>query len=703
MNSVRKSPFLLFPLFWGLLLLACSGESQPSTSSKARPKGGVNAGGKSASPNVLLITIDTTRADHLGCYGHEGIQTPNMDGLAEEGVLFEEAFAVQPVTLPAHCSILTGKYPFRHGVRDNNIYELSSQNETLAEILAAKGYVTTAFVASYVLHHKFGLSQGFHFYNDRFVKPKQKGRLPVDRRASEVSFLASEWLKEMDNELATHSFFLWLHYYDPHADYSAPHPYNTAYGNPYDGEIAYLDDWLGFLFDELKKRGQWDDTMVVLVGDHGEGFGEHGENTHGLFIYRATTHVPLIMKFPRGKNAGQRVAARVSQVDIVPTILAELHLKGADVIDGRPLQPLILKKEKGHRDVYSEVFIPRTFHWSELTGVRAGNDFYVSAPNPELYDTLEDPGELKNRFGAEKIAAQSLQEKLDKMVNDAELIESESVVLSDEMAMRLEQLGYFIGSDGPVTSDREERLPDPKDRVDIFNGQQRANNLIEKGRVEEAVLKYEELVALDGNNPRFLMELANLYVNGGHFLKAEKLYQKAIGIDFKNARMHSLMGSMYQKWGKPKRAAAYFLTALEINPNDYNALFQLSVIHMKNEEFQVAKQRLKQVVALSGNAVAYNNLGYISIKVDHHFDEGIRYIKKAVKLAVNKAPFLFSLGIAYLENDRWQKAKQTLEQALKLVPDNWAYIEALEKVYRALGDERGIERLKHRHQVLLNQ
>ena len=200
-------------------------------------------------PNVLIITMDTTRADRIGCYGYDRILTPNIDSVAKDGVLFEEAFSVQPVTLPSHASIFTGKYPFHNGVRDNNIYRLAEDNVTLAEILMQKDYLTTAFLATYILHNRFGLQQGFNFYNDRFINPRQKGRLPVERRASEVSFLASEWLDAVKDELEKRPFFLWLHYYDPHAGYDPPHPYKTAYPDPYDGEIAYMDDWIGYFFD----------------------------------------------------------------------------------------------------------------------------------------------------------------------------------------------------------------------------------------------------------------------------------------------------------------------------------------------------------------------------------------------------------------------------------------------------------------------
>ena len=196
-------------------------------------------------PNVVIITMDTTRTDRIECYGYDKIKTPNIDAIAGEGVLFEEAFSVQPVTLPSHCSIFTGKYPYQHGVRDNNIYRLADDNLTLAEVLQQKNYLTTAFLASYILHKRFGLHQGFDFYNDRFINPRQKGRLPVERRASEISFLASEWLDVVSHELEKRPFFLWLHYYDPHATYDPPHPYKTAYPDQYDGEIAYMDDWIG--------------------------------------------------------------------------------------------------------------------------------------------------------------------------------------------------------------------------------------------------------------------------------------------------------------------------------------------------------------------------------------------------------------------------------------------------------------------------
>ena len=650
-------------------------------------------------PDILLITMDTTRADHLGCYGYADIQTPNIDSLAREGVLFEEAFSVQPVTLPAHCSIHTGVYPFRHGVRDNNIYELGSENETLAERLTERGYLTTAFVASYILNSRFGLNQGFHFYNDRFVKPKQKGRLPVDRRASEVSFLATEWLREMGDEIRQRPFFLWLHYYDPHADYHPPHPYNTAYGNAYDGEIAYTDDWLGFFFDELKKIGKWDNTLVVLVGDHGEGLGEHGENTHGMFIYRATTHVPLIIKFPRNLHEGKRIRQRVSQVDIVPTILETVGIKSSTPMDGRSLLPLMDGKETASRDTYSETYIPRSFHWSELKGLRRDDFFFVDAPLPEFYQTIEDENETENLYAPDNPRAKDAASALSAMTENVQNVTAKEVILSDELAARLEQLGYFIASGG-LPDKSEGELPDPKTRIKIFNSQQKANNLFDSGRLEEAKKQYEAILADDRNNPRLLMDLARLYSGMGDYGKAEKMYLRASMQDPGNGRLFSLLGAMYRKWGKSRKATDAFEKALELNPKDTISLFHLSLIAMEAKDWTTARDYLNLSIAIQPTPAALNNLGYILIRGMKQLEEGIRYLKKAVALASDKAPFLHSLGIALLDAGRSEEAITILRRAVEMVPDDPRYISALIRANMEGGSNTEAEKLKARLELL---
>lgn len=468
-------------IFWSILLFAGAGIVVFTTSNLF-----LGRGSPVLAPNVLVITVDTTRADHIGCYGNDQIQTPNINGLAKEGILFEEAFSVQPVTLPSHCNIFTGQYPFHHGVRDNNIYRLADENLTLAEVLSARGYLTTAFISSYILDRQFGLAQGFHYYNDRFIRPKQKGNLPVDRRASEISFLACEWLDTMEASLKTNPFFLWLHYYDPHADYNPPHPYKTAYADPYDGEIAYMDDWLGFLFDGLKKRGLWENTIIVLVADHGESLGEYGERTHSIFIYRLTTHVPLIIRYPGLKTHGVRIKERAPTVDIMPTILDLLDLEVEEKLDGVSLVSLAKARHKpSEREIYSEVFIPRGFNWSELKGVRKGGDFFIEAPRPEFYHIGQAGQAQGNLIDQEPDAAHELRSRLLSMLAGGDASRVEHVAINDEMVAKLKALGYFVGGGNtPVGDDPGTSLPDPKDKIGLFNSYQRANSLISRDALD---------------------------------------------------------------------------------------------------------------------------------------------------------------------------------------------------------------------------
>ena len=279
----------------------------------------------------------------------------------------------------------------------------------------------------------------------------------MDRRASEVSLLAADWLEEVDDDLENRPFFLWLHYYDPHADYDPPHPYKTAYPNPYDGEIAYMDDWIGYFFDELKKRGKWDNTIVVVVADHGEGLGDYGERTHGMFIYRPTTHVPLIVRYPDKLPSGARVAQRVSTVDITPTILGILGIESDVDFDGRNLGPLIDKTASfPNRSIYSEVFIPRSFNWSELKGIRKGDRFYIEGPRPELKPLLPGKNETGDLVESEPERVAEMKDLLAEILAEAKPAKIEKVTIDDNMVERLQALGYFVGGgqDEPAGSRR---------------------------------------------------------------------------------------------------------------------------------------------------------------------------------------------------------------------------------------------------------
>ncbi len=618
--------------------------------------------------NLLVITVDTTRADHLGCYGYKKIKTPNIDSLARDGVLFKEAFSVQPVTLPAHSSIFTGNYPYTHGVRDNNIYKLSKDNTTLAEVLRRDSYFTTAFVSSFILNNRFGLNQGFDFYNDRFAKPHRQGRLPVDRTAGEVAFLTGKWLDRFNDRFKKSPFFLWLHFYDPHAKYNPPEPYRSAYGNPYDGEIAYMDDWIGSIIEDLKKRDLFDNTMIVLVGDHGESLGEHGEKTHGMFIYRSTTRVPLIIKFPGQKYAGRKVLSRVSQVDIVPTVFSELNIDNHPKTDGSDLLPLIKGQEHGDRTVYSEVFIPRTFNWSELKGVRRGDYFYIDAPVPELYDISNGKFEKDNLVKIKPDIAARLKHELESRDTELKNIKSRTVDLDDATVKQLRALGYFTGTrDLTGNLKKSKRFDiDPKDMILIFNSQQVAASLMDNGKLEQATEAYELLVKKDSGNPRFLNDLAEIYFKLEEYGKAAKTALAAI--DAGGADKNSLLrlGDIYKKAHKYKDAESVYLKILDLSRDNYKALFNLSVVYIKQKRWTDAGMILNKALKISNSPDLYNNMGVVSIKGSGDYKTGIMYIKKAVELAEKKKLYFLSLASAYKNSGNLKMADKYIRKSQSL-------------------------------------
>jgi arylsulfatase A-like enzyme/Flp pilus assembly protein TadD len=634
----------------------------------------------------------------LGCYGNKGIQTPNIDALAKEGVLFENAYSVQPVTLPSHSSIHTGKYPFRHGVRDNNIYKLGDEHVTLAEVMAQQGYLTCAFVGSYILDHKFGLSQGFHFYNDKFIKPKQKGRLPVDRRASEVTMLATEWLEATKGELKARPFFLWLHYYDPHADYAPPEPYRSAYPDPYNGEIAYTDDWLGYFFDELRKRDLWKDTLVVLVADHGESLGEHDEQTHGMFIYSATTHVPMIIRYSGKLPAGARVEERVSQVDILPTVLGLLGFPIPEGVDGIPLLSLMTRgRADPNRPVYSEVFIPRGFGWSDLKGVRRNDWFYVSAPTPELYQQESEGKALKSLLDSHAAKAEEMSGVLHELLKKAGEAKSTKTEVSDEMAARLRALGYFVGAEERDEGAEPRQRPDPKEKIDLFNLYQRASSLTAAGATAQGTALLRQLVEADPESNRFEMELAQTLIEQGEIAEAEIHLGNIIERTPEDARAHFMLGLCYLGWGKPGPALKKLVEVTKIDPNHFQAHFQIGVLRIGQKQWKEAKAALGKALELKPNEPnTLNNLGYIAIKGEGDIEAGIALIEKALKAAPENPSVMTSLGSAYATAKQYDKAKAHLEAALEKVPDHLGIIQELMKVYRAMGDKAGVNRLKER-------
>ena len=404
--------------------------------------------------DVVLVTLDTTRPDRLGCYGNSQSTTPNIDRLAREGVIFSAAVATATTTLPTHASILTGLYPQHHGARANSHYRLDDEQRTLAEILSDAGYATGAFVSAFVLDQRFGLAQGFGSYDDQ-VGSKAGLTGFAERKADQTTDRAIDWLRRQGSG----PYFLWVHYYDPHSLHDPPAPYKETHALPYDGEIAFVDHELGRLLQAVDSAGSRE-ALVVLVADHGEAFGEHGELTHGHLVQEATLRIPLIMRATGGLGRGVHVDTRVSQVDLMPTILSLVGIEEPRDLDG---VSLLQAPDRG-RTLLAEA-VDAEFGWARLVAAYRGSLKYVDGPNPELYDLARDPLERDDVVADRAADAATMRRILREQEGpDAGRLGASSVELGAEDIARLEAIGYVAGGgvaavDGAPGADPKAMLP----------------------------------------------------------------------------------------------------------------------------------------------------------------------------------------------------------------------------------------------------
>jgi arylsulfatase A-like enzyme len=412
--------------------------------------------------NLLVVTLDTTRADHLGAYGFQSISTPNIDWLARDGVLFLQTSAAAPLTM--HASLYTGRFPFGHGVRDNGDAALDPGQTTLAEVLQKQGYVTGAFVSSVVLASSRGLNQGFDSYSDDFAAVPGGLR----RQANEVTDDALKWLARAGSS----RFFAWLHFYDAHAPYHPRSPYLESYpARPYDAQIAFMDDQVGRVLDFLRQADLLDRTLVVVIADHGEGLGDHREAGHGIFVYDSVIRVPLIIRTPFTGLRARIVDAVTRSVDVMPTLLDLLDLPAPDAIDGRSLVPLMTGQLSTlNLDGYSESMYPRLrFGWSDLRALRAGSFKVIAAPRPELYDLTRDPFEEHNLFDTDPALAGQMLGRLREMEASVSASSRSRARETDaDTLAKLASLGYVSRPGTPAATDPGD-LPDPKDQIGTLN------------------------------------------------------------------------------------------------------------------------------------------------------------------------------------------------------------------------------------------
>jgi len=625
----------LVALILALLLAALCGAQQLSKSS----------------PNVVLITIDTLRADHLGCYGYKQIKTPNIDALAAEGRRFERAFAVVPVTLPSHTTILTGTYPMLSGMHDFSVNKLSAAQPTLVSVLKSAGYATGAVVAAAVLDSRFGLNQGFDFYYDHFdfSRLDEANLDQMERPGNEVADVALDWLGKHYGK----KFFLWMHLYDPHFPYNPPEPYKAEYGGrPYDGAIAFDDEQVGRLVRFLKDKDVYRNTVIVLAGDHGEGLGEHGEKTHGFFIYNSTMHVPLILRVP-GEEP-RTVADTVSLVDLMPTVLSAIGLKIPAQVQGKNLlagaASTELARAQRERSVYGETFLPRIhFNWSELRGAENAKYHFIDAPKPELYDVTADPKELHNLIGEKKAVSEEMRAKLAEMIRQysagKEL--AEKTGLDPALVERLKSLGYAAFSGGnanPTISGRD--LPDPKDRIGAYEDFSDAMAASQHGQYEESIEKLKAMLKTEPNSvPAHYMQGLNYYRLKMYAEAAAEL-QRTVELSPDYALAVFNLGMAQAHAGQIDAATATLRHALELDATNFDAAFNLGVAYLKKRDVERAAEAFqKSVTAKPDFAAAHRALGE-TLLYEGKVDEAIAELRRAVELAPGEGQMHESLAKA---------------------------------------------------------
>ncbi len=613
---------------------------------------GMLAAAKSApTVNVVVITIDTLRADHLGCYGYKLIRTPHIDALASESVRFLRAYTPVPVTLPAHTVIFTGTYPTLSGMHDFSGNKLNPNQPTLATVLKQQGYVTGAVIGSAVLDSRFGLNQGFDFYYDHFdFNRLQESNLEeMERPGNVVADLALDWLGKNYHS----KFFLWMHLYDPHFPYRPPAPFSEQYKDrPYDGEIAFADAQVGRLIAFLKAKDLYRNTLIVLSGDHGESLGEHGEKTHGFFIYNATLHIPVIIHLPQAP-AAKTVLELVSLADLMPTILHALKVEVPAQVQGRSLLAWMTpKKDVNSRNLYAETFLPRLhFNWSELRSVETANYQFIDAPKPELYDLSKDPGETLNLYAEKKAVADELRARLNKLIQQYSANQelAEQTGLDPALMERLKSLGYAGFSGGGNSATKASSLPDPKDRIQIYE-------LISDAIADSQHGKYDS--------------------------SAQKL-TTALKAEETSVPAHYLLGLNYYRLRDFPKAVDEFQRVLQLSPDYALAVFQLGLAFARIGDFDQAIKMLQHALELDGtNFSAAYNLGAAYAR-KQMAPEAAAAFRETVRIAPEYAPGHRALGELLLYQGQVDESLAELRQAEALDASDASTHAALAKALSA--------------------
>jgi arylsulfatase A-like enzyme/Tfp pilus assembly protein PilF len=647
--------------------------------------------------SVLLVTIDTLRADALGCYGHPRVETPWIDQLARAGVRFEQAHAQNVVTLPSHANILSGRYPLVHGVRDNSGFRFPAGVDTLATILKRAGYRTGAFVSAFPLDSRFGLDRGFDVYDDRLGDPESRTAFLMQERSGATTVAeARSWLDAQKGAKT----FAWVHVYEPHFPYVPPEPFASRFANDlYHGEVSATDAILRPLLEPLLEAGDKGRTLVVLTADHGEGLGEHGEMTHGIFAYETTLHVPLILFQP--SLLGARVVPElVRHVDLLPTVLDALGLPRPEGLVGRSLLPLASGHDDPAAPSYFEALSAAANRgWAPLQGVLRDKYKFIDLPLPELYDLSTDPGETRNLVASTPKVLDDMKAQLGRLrADDRGLQKSEE---SAETRERLRALGYVASAAAPTKTVFTED-DDPKRLIALDTAIQNVVTLYQQHDIAGALARAREVVAARPDMPLAVQHLAFLLRESGDLESAVEVLRRSVSVHPEDIDGVTLLGGYLNEVGDPKGAAqllsayagrkdpdldilmaygtalaqsgrpqdaiATFNRALEIDPSNANAKANLGTVYLLIRDYPRATAAMQEALALEPDVSrAHNALGVIAAETGHPA-EAIQHWKRAVELNPREFDTLFNLGKVLQRQGRTAEARLYLERFVQSAP-----------------------------------
>lgn len=620
--------------------------------SKVPPRPSQN---KREQPNLLFITIDTLRPDHLGVYGYQKIQTPTIDALAREGVLFKDAICQTPLTLVSHSSMFTGLDPNVHGVRDNAYIVLDDSYSTLAELLKNAGYHTGAFIGSAVLERRYGLAQGFDTYSK--FQPTSVVGSESQRKADEVVAEAENWLSKIKGK----RYFLWLHLYDPHFPYSPPEPFHSQYQSPYDGEIAYTDQILGNFLEKLKTQNLLANTLILLLGDHGESLGEHREDDHGYFVYDSTLKIPFLLHWTGQIPAGKVITEQVQSIDVLPTIAELMGIKMDQPIQGKTLMPLLRGEHSyGQPYAYAESLTPKLYYgWSDLKCLRTGEWKYIDAPEPELYHLKSDPGELQNLAAKNPEKIRQFKERMKDFVKLTESRKQKEAVDAERME-QLAALGY-VGMVNP--SLQSESTIDPKSKIEDYR-------LVHK-LVPEAVR---------------LMNYGDYKGGRDRFKKVEARFPNSFMI-------YWYLGYCYANLGEPKAAEKAYVRSIQLNPifgRGYTELaLTLALLNRHADGIKILEQAPPTALSVADRELIqgeiYTNQG--------EFIQAEAAYNRALKADPEAAEARYGLARVYLATKKVDQAIETMQLLSDQKYPSEDVYDSLADLYQEMGAFASAERI----------